>query len=78
MDDTYDDDDIIAEEASSGTGIALIALFAFVLLMLVLLFRAELGIPLPDVAIDQPDGIPEGAQSVNDQRAASPAPAAPR
>ena len=62
-----EDDDMIAEEASSGVGIALIILLAAILLMLVFLFRAELGIPIPDISVAQPDGIPEGAESVNDQ-----------
>ncbi|WP_343344169.1 hypothetical protein WJT74_09610 [Sphingomicrobium sp. XHP0239] len=62
-----DEDELIAEEASSGIGIALIILLTAILLMLVFLFRAELGIPVPDVSVSQPDGIPQGAQSVNDQ-----------
>ena len=64
---TVDDDELIADEASSGVGIALIILLAAILLMLMFLFRAELGIPIPDISIAQPDGIPQGAESVNDR-----------
>ena len=64
------DDEMIDDGSRPGFGIALVILFAAIFLMVVFLFRNELGIPIPDVSVSQPERIPEGAMSVADQRAA--------
>lgn len=57
------EDNPLAVEGSERSMVALIILFAAILILLVFLFRAELGITIPDMDVEVPAAIPEGAYS---------------
>ncbi|MCJ7421427.1 hypothetical protein [Sphingomicrobium astaxanthinifaciens] len=63
------DDNDLHVEGSERSMVALIILFAAILLLLVFLFRSELGIEIPAVAVEVPAAVPDGAYSADDRPA---------